>query len=195
MDLSTLLDDAYRAFDRENGKDPNSVTLNGVPRPKELVFAERLTGEVLALDPDASVPLRLAARCQHICRWEVPRDTQPPGRAGYLKWREGLKKHHAQKAGGILREVGCPGDIAGQVQSLNLKKNLGTDPDCQTLEDALCLVFLRHQFDDLIATTDDGKMVRIVQKTWAKMSGRGQMVALALDYSKAARDVLDRALA
>lgn len=148
----------------------------------------------MALQPDASEALQLASRCQHICRWEVPRSTQPMGRAGYLKWRAGLKKFHAEKSAGILRDVGYPEEVITRVQELNLKKNLKTDPDCQTIEDALCLVFLQYQFDALIADTDPEKMIRIVQKTWAKMSQQGHEAALKLDYSPEAQQVLKDSL-
>ena len=60
---------ALRRFDEENARDPNQE--NG--RPRELLYAERLTDWVLKLAPDASEALRLAARCQHICRWQSPR--------------------------------------------------------------------------------------------------------------------------
>ena len=194
MNYDPILNQALTRFDAANANDPNSIDINGTLRPKELVFAERLTEEVLALAPDASLPLLLAARCQHICRWEVPRSSQPTGRAGYLKWREGLKKFHAQKAGEILRELECPEDLITRVQELNQKKNLKTDPECQTLEDALCLVFLKYQFDDLIETTDEEKMVRIVQKTWAKMSEHGHATALRVNYSDKAQQILRQAL-
>ncbi len=190
-----LLQRAYSKFDAVNEQDPNQINVDGASRPKELVFAERLTEEVLSLDPDASLPLLLAARCQHICRWEVPRNSQPMGRVGYLKWREGLKHHHAAKAGEILEDIDCPDAIIERVKSLNLKKDLQTDPECQTLEDALCIVFLKYQFDDLIESTDEEKMIRIVQKTWEKMSKRGQQAALSLDYSMEAQQILDKALA
>ena len=136
----------------------------------------------------------LASRCQHICRWKVPRSTQPMGRTGYLKWRSGLKVFHAEKSAEILREVGYDDYTIERVQDLNQKKNLKSDPDCQTLEDALCLVFLEHQFDLLIENTEEGKMLRIVQKTWAKMSERGQKTAAQLDFSELAAGVLKRAL-
>src|SRR5438094_10274829 len=102
---------AIRRFDQENSRDPNLEIIEGVARPRELVYAQRLTDWVLKLCPDASEALRLAARCQHICRWTIGRDRFPPTRAGYLKWREELKRFHAEKAGGILREVGYPEQI------------------------------------------------------------------------------------
>ena len=48
----------------------------------------------------------------------------------------------------------------------------------------------RSEFDDLIENTEEEKMLRIVQKTWAKMSTRGQKAAAQLDFSELAADVL-----
>src|SRR5712672_2380359 len=129
---------AIRRFDAENSRDPNSETVNGAPQPRELVYAQWLTDWVLRLCPQASEELRLAARCQHLCRWEIPRSSYPMTRAGYLQWRNALKAFHAQKSGEILREVGYPDDTIVRVQNLNLKKNFPNDPDSRVLEDALC---------------------------------------------------------
>src|SRR5947207_2462083 len=103
---------ALRHFDEANSRDPNSE--NGQPR--ELLYAQRLEKWVLKLCPNASEALRLAARCQHICRWEIPRNSYPMTRAGYLKWRADLKKFHAQKAGEILREVGYDEKVVQRVK-------------------------------------------------------------------------------
>src|SRR5215467_10465812 len=102
---------AIRRFDEENGRDPNQISIDGISRPRELVYAQWLTDWVLKLCPNASEELRLAARSQHLCRWTVPRESYPMTRAGYLQWREGLKKFHAQRAGEILREVGYPAEV------------------------------------------------------------------------------------
>ena len=191
----TLLTTAFEHFDAANSEDPNVVVVNGVEHPKEKVFAQRLTRAVLSLNPEASEALQLASRCQHICRWKTPRSSEPMGRAGYLKWRAGLKKFHAETSATILREIGYDDETVARVQSLNQKQNLKTDPDCQTLEDALCLVFLEYQFDDLIETTEAEKMIRIVQKTWAKMSDQGHAAAQKCVYSNTATSLLEKALA
>jgi hypothetical protein len=68
---------ALRRFDEENARDPNLEAVAGIARPRELVYAQWLTGWVLKLCPHASEALRLAARCQHLCRWTVPRDSYP----------------------------------------------------------------------------------------------------------------------
>ena len=192
--MNERLTRAFTLFDEANAADSNKIPINGDERPKELVFAERLTAAVRELEPEASEPLILASRCQHIRRWEVPRSTQPMGRAGYLKWRAGLKKFHAEASGEILREIGYQEDVIETVQGLNQKKDLKTDPDCQTLEDALCIVFLQYQFDALINNTEHEKMISIVRKTWAKMSPNGHAKALTIEFSPAGKAVVEEAL-
>ncbi|EDY16575.1 conserved hypothetical protein [Chthoniobacter flavus Ellin428] len=116
-------------------------------------------------------------------------------RAGYLQWRAELKQFHAAKSAGILREVGYTEDLVERVQELNLKKNLAHDPECQVLEDALCLVTLQHQLTELIDKTEGEKMVSILQKTWKKMSPAAREQALALQFSEREKELLQRALA
>jgi Domain of unknown function (DUF4202) len=166
----------------------------GVAHPRELIYAQWLTEWVLKLCPDASEPLRLAARCQHLCRWQVPRNSYPMTRAGYLKWREGLKHFHAQKSGEILREVGYPEEVIARVQSLNLKKDSPNDAEGRVLEDALCLVFLEHQFGDLASKTTDEKMVNVLQKTWGKMTPAAHALALTTSYGPHGQALLEQAL-
>ncbi len=177
-------EEAIRRFDTANAADPNREVMDGVELPRELLYALRLTDWVLSLQPEASEALRLAARCQHLCRWENPRSNYSMDRAGYLRWRADLKKFHAMRSGAILREVGYGAELIARVQALNLKKELGKDPDCQVLEDALCLVFLQYQLADLAAKTDDEKVINALKKSWAKMSEQGRSEALKLNYGE-----------
>ncbi len=181
---------AVRRFDAENSRDPNLE--NG--RPRELLYAERLTSWVVKLCPAASVPLRLAARCQHICRWESPRENYPMTRAGYLQWRAELKKFHAVKSGAILREVGYDDDTIRRVQELNLKKNFPADRECCVLEDALCLVFLEFQFAPLAAKSDPDKMINALRKSWAKMTEAARTEALQLNFGEREKKLIACAL-
>jgi hypothetical protein len=185
---------AQRRFDEENARDPNSENVDGAPRPRELVYAEWLTGWVLKLCPGASEELRLAARCQHLCRWKIPRDSYPMTRPGYLKWREDLKHFHAERAGEILREAGYPDDTIARVQQLNLKKNFPNDPEGRVLEDALCLVFLEHQLADLAAKTADDKVITALQKSWKKMTPAAHVEALKLSFSPREKALIEQAL-
>jgi len=181
---------ALARFDAENARDPHQEE----GRPRELLYAERLTGWVKKLAPDASEALLLAARSQHICRWESPRENYPATRAGYLKWRADLKKFHAEKSGGILRELGYDEATIRQVQELNLKKNFPADPACRVLEDALCLVFLEFQFAPLAAKSDDDKMVNALRKSWEKMTEAARAEALKLSFGERESALIQRAL-
>jgi len=192
---SARFDAAIRRFDEENSRDPNIEIVNGSPQPRELVHARWLTDWVIKLCPNASESLRLTARCQHLCRWMIPRDSHPMTRAGYLQWREALKKFHAQKAGEILREVGYPEDTIRRVQELNLKKNFPNDEEGRILEDALCLVFLERQLKDLVSKTSDDKVINALQKSWKKMTPAAHAAALKLSFGSREKGLVDRALA
>jgi uncharacterized protein DUF4202 len=186
--------EALRRFDAENGRDPHLIVAEGVSYPQELLYARRVTGWVLRLNPEASEHLLLAARCQHICRWTIPRNSYEMTRVGYLHWRNDLKQFHADKSAEILREVGYDEGSIARVRELNLKKQLGRDPDCQILEDALCLVTLQYQLADLVAKTEPDKMVGILRKTWKKMSKGARDHALMLTYSETEKGLLEQAV-
>jgi Domain of unknown function (DUF4202) len=186
--------EAIRRFDTENAGDPNIEMIEGAPHPRELIYAKRLSEWVLKLCPTASEDLRLAARCQHICRWMIPRNAYPMDRAGYLRWRNELKAFHARKAGEILRQAGYPEETIVKVQDLNLKRNFPEDPDSRVLEDALCLVFLQYQFAELASRTADDKMINALQKSWRKMTPDGRAEALKLAFGPGEKALLERAL-
>jgi hypothetical protein len=184
---------ALGRFDEENSRDPHRQLKDGLERPRERVYAEWLSDWVLRLNPDASEALRLAARSAHLCRWAIARDSYPLTRAGYLRWRQDLKIYHARRAGEILREVGYPDVLVTRVQALVSKSGFPTDPESRVLEDALCLVFLEHQFGDLAKKSTDEKIINALQKSWKKMTPAAQEIALTLSYSLRERELLDRA--
>ncbi|MGB0412908.1 MAG: DUF4202 domain-containing protein [Coraliomargarita sp.] len=187
--------EAIAAFDALNAQDPNTVTdADGASQPKELHDALAMSAWLERLYPDASEAAHLAARCQHLCRWEVPRNSYPEGRAGYLKWRSDLKQVHADKSADVLSKVGYGAELIDAVVAINLKKGLKSNPDVQAIEDVLCLVFLDEQFEDYIDVWDEEKIVRILQKTWSKMSGVGHAAALQLPLSERALSLVKTAL-
>jgi hypothetical protein len=188
------LSEAIARFDAANTEDPNQEMIDGRERPKELVYAERMSAWLDRLAPDASDVVRLAVRAQHIRRWSIPRDSYPMDRAGYRKWRIDLGKFHAETAGEILRDVGHDEETVTRVQSLLRKERLKADPEVQLLEDVACLVFLSHYFADFRAKHDDARLVEIVRKTWRKMSTRGQAAARGLALPADLETILAMAL-
>jgi hypothetical protein len=186
---------AIKRFDALNAQDPNVETAGGVAQPKELLYAQRMTEWLDRLAPDASEPLRLAARCQHIQRWHIPRSSYPMDRAGYHRWRTDLGTFHAETAGRALREVGYDEATIARVRSLVRKERLKADPEMQTLEDVICLVFLQYYFAEFAEQHDEAKLIGILKRTWAKMSPRGHEAALALDLPIGKRLLIEKALA
>ncbi|MCF0055796.1 DUF4202 domain-containing protein [Dyadobacter sp. CY356] len=188
------LEQAFTLFDNYNKLSPERVTWNGEVFPSEYFYALKLYDWVNKLEPDAPEALLLASRSQHIGRWEIARKSYPDGRVGYLKWRSDLARFHAQKSSELLLEAGFDETVIDRVKQIILKQRIKADKDVQTMENALCLVFLEFQFDDLIQKLSEEKMIDILQKTWGKMSLPGQEAALAIQYSEEGSALLKKAL-
>jgi Domain of unknown function (DUF4202) len=186
---------AIRCFDAANAEDPQREAVDGVPHPKELLYAQRMTAWLDRFAPDASEALRLAARCQHIRRWMIPRSHYPMDRRGYLHWRAALAKFHADTAAEILHEVGYEEAIIRRVQSLLRKEGLKRDPEVQCLEDVICLVFLESYCADFASHHDAAKVLGILRKTWDKMSLRGRETARRLDLPQEMHRLIEAASA
>jgi hypothetical protein len=195
MTGTARLDEAFAAIDAANAEDPHEVELLGERGPKELVHSRRATEWVRRLDPDASEAQLLAARAHHFRRWTRPRDAYPDGRAGYLKWRKAAKDAHAAEVGALLTGVGYEPDVVERVGAIIRKEGLARDAEVQTHEDALCLVFLEAQFDDLADQLGDDHTVEVLQKTLRKMSPHGIELAAGLPLSEHGADLLARASA
>jgi len=191
----TPLEQAIEAIDAKNAKDPNLENAEGQMLPKELLYAKRMTAQLLTFQPDASQEVQIAARAQHICRWKSPREDYPMNRIGYLKWREDLKKMHANLTAEILQDLDFEKAVIDRVMFLIKKKRIKKDAESQLLEDVICLVFLQYYFEDFAAKHEEEKLIDIVQKTWAKMSEKGQAAALKLPLSKTTLALVGKALA
>ena len=185
---------AIASFDSSNAEDPNIEVIDGKLHPKELLYAQRMTERLHAFAPKASEALKLAARCQHIRRWEIPRSDFPPGRRGYKQWRNRLTRFHADTAAHILDEVGYDSNTIERVRALVSKKGLKKDPETQTLEDVICLVFLEHYFADFAKKHDEEKLIDILKKTGVKMSSKGRQAAMELNLSAVTRKLVEKAL-
>ncbi|ADY28574.1 MULTISPECIES: DUF4202 domain-containing protein [Cellulophaga] len=188
------LKQAFDLFDKANEQDPNKETYQGKTYAKEVLYAMRMTKKLNSFAPNASETLKLTARCQHICRWEIPRDSYEMNRTGYLKWRQDLKKYHAKKASEILTAVGYDQNTIEKVAFLLEKKQLKKNEETQTLEDVICLVFLEYYFEPFAKKYSEEKLIDILQKTWRKMSKEGQDAALKLPLSKSSLELVGKAL-
>jgi hypothetical protein len=185
---------AIALFDSYHREDPNTEIVDGKEFPAELLYAERMSECLARFAPDAGEAVKLAARCQHIGRWEIPRNQYPMDRKGYLRWRTDEKIHHARIADKILKECGYDDGTIEKVNTLLLKKELTTNSDTQLLEDVACLVFLQFYFEDFAARHEDEKIVEILRKTLRKMSQRAKGDAARIKLSQKNRLLLERAM-
>jgi hypothetical protein len=182
---------ALARIDAAHAEDPER---DAAGRPKELVYAERMSAWLEKLAPQASDALRLAVRCQHLRRWAIARSDYPEGKIGYLRWRKEESLAHAALAGEILGQAGYDADVK-HVQSLIKKERIKHDPEAQLLEDVACLVFLEYEFAEFAAKHEEAKLIDILRKTWGKMSPLGQREALGLQLPAPLRAIVEKALA
>ena len=194
---SQPFDAVIRAIDAANADDPRVTVVAGAARPYEVVYAERMTERLAAMYPEASENLRVAARAQHIRRWDIPRSSYPEGRNGYNDWRKACREHHGKTISTIMATHGYDQDAIDRVVMLIKKEQLKKDRESQALENVVDVVFVEHYIDEFLAkysSYDEEKVLDIVGKTLRKMSPKGHQAALALDLPAAKRDLILKAV-
>jgi hypothetical protein len=187
------LQQAFLAFDAYNAKDPNQEQHAGKDVPKELLYAQRMSAWLDRYSPNAAEHVQLAARCQHIGRWEIPRKDYPMDRKGYLQWRNQLKFHHADIAEKILNECGYGQDTIESVKFLLLKKELQRNPETQLLEDVICLVFIEFYLEAFVQQHEEAKVIDILKKTLKKMTPRAIATAVEIPVSARVKELIGKA--
>jgi hypothetical protein len=173
---------AIAAFDQANMEDPNREMADGKEYPKELLYAQRMSEMLERYAPEASEAVKLAVRAQHIQRWKTPRSNYPMDKQGYLQWRTGLYKFHADTAGDLMKQAGYDEEMVARVKKIVGKKGLKVNPETQMMEDVVDLVFLEHYLTGFAAQHpeyDEAKWIPIIRKTWEKMSKRAHEFALS----------------
>lgn len=173
-------DRAISAFDAVHREDPKQLIWRDAEIPRASLYHERLVHWVEYLNPRAAEPLRLAAHCQHLRRWVIPRTDYPEGLAGYRSWRSKLMNFHVQEAETILREAGYDDATISRVQDFLIKRNLKQDAEVQLFEDAICLVFFEMELAEFAGKHEKDRLIRILRKVRGKMSPDGWEVAQQL---------------
>lgn len=186
---------ALKLIDEAHSKDPKKIEIDGKEKPYELHYSQKMSNFLEKRNPSAPDTLRLAIRAQHFRRWEIPRDSYAMNKVGYHAWRTFLKKRQADMASQICLDCGYSEDDATRVAHLIRKEDLKKDEETQTLEDVACLVFLDDQFEEFEKQHDEEKVVKILQKTWGKMSEKGHELALSLPMTDRCKDIVSKAIA
>jgi hypothetical protein len=94
----------------------------------------------------------------------------------------------------VLRGVGYGDHVIERVGVIIRKEGRATDPAVQVHEDALCLVFLESQFDELSDQLGDEHMVEVLVKTLRKMSDAGIAAASTIPLSDRSARLLSSAV-
>jgi hypothetical protein len=196
----TRLECALAGIDKANRADPNTDLLSGEALPREYIYSLHMTRWLHVLEPEPSEAVQIACRAQHIERWTMPRSEYPEGRKAYYEWRQACGRMHGRRAAEIMAGCGYPQAECGHVEMVVTKRELRKDADTQLLEDVACLVFLEKyfaQFYEDKADYDREKWLRIVRRTWKKMSPRaqGQAQVLADALPGHLQELLQEALA
>ena len=191
---------AQKAKDEANEADPNQEQVDGESLPKEYAYSLHMTRWLFELESQPSPRMQVACRAQHIERWTMPRSEYAEGRKAYYQWRQACGRMHGRRAAEIMAECGFPADECERVETILTKRELRQDDDTQLLEDVACMVFLERYFADFYEKRvdyDREKWLRIVRRTWGKMSHRGHEAALKLAEGMPAHllDLLQEALA
>jgi hypothetical protein len=186
----SLADRVIAAVDGVNADDPTTIVVDGEPRPKELVHAERMTYWLHRLCDEPTDAQRIAARAHHLRRWVSPRGDYPDGRAGYLRWRAAAKQRHVADITALLGFEGADAALIGDVARIVAKQGRETHADVQAHEDALCLTFCELQLDEMLHRLGHDHTVSVVRKTAAKMSPAGLALIGSVAMSDDARAVV-----
>jgi hypothetical protein len=131
------------------------------------------------LSPSPSTALRLSAHCQHLRRFAYPRQAFAAGRDGYLAWRTDAARQSANESAAIMRQCDIDEVLVEQVVAILTKQDRRHRADVQTMEDALCLSFLRIDALAFAAKHEQPEVLKILRRTWLKMSQAGHALALA----------------
>jgi hypothetical protein len=161
---------------------------------KEVLYSRRMTEMLNEFVTSPSVSLQVASRGQHIQRWAIPRSDYSMNKKGYMKWRTVLKTYHAELLSDLLEGEGAEQSVVDQVRLLISKRKLKTDLESKTLEDVICLVFLKYYFAGFAKKHDEEKIIDIVRKTWAKMTEDGHTAALKLPFGDVELSLVKKAL-
>jgi tRNAThr (cytosine32-N3)-methyltransferase len=186
---------ARELIDAAHAADPMH-TASG--KPAELVYAENMERWVVRVAPEAGPVLQLAARCQHLERWSVPRASFPLDKPGYHAWRKSLYQIQANRARELLFQAGVPATEADEAATWVSKTGLKTNAGTQALEDAACLVFLENEISDFATSHPDytsEKYIDIIRKTWRKMSPPARNLALGITFPPAIGELVQAAIA
>lgn len=167
------------------------------PKNEALTYSNQCFEWLQKLNPSYSEAQEFGARCQHFKRWDIPRSNYPMDKKGYYQWRIYLYQYQAEETAKVLAEAGYKSEFIDEVKDMIAKKDIKKSANSQLIEDVACLVFLQHHIAPFAATKDysDEKWIKIITRTWGKMSEKAHKFALEITYPEAILSLIKKAIA
>ena len=181
---------AVELINSVHNQDPNSETIDGVDIKAELLYSQRMLAILQKVQPNASLELQLAAQCQHISRWSIPRTTFSMDKKGYYQWRAAIMEHQLSVTSSVLKQAEINEQSIEIVVDTLKNKADKTNINASIIEDTACLTFIKWYLVPFAGQFDPEKAKVILQKTVGKMSERGLKLIPELQLSVEVHKVL-----
>lgn len=181
---------AIELIDKVHNQDPTSETIDGLEIKAELLYSNRMLAVLEKVAPDASLELKLAAKCQHISRWSIPRATFSMDKKGYYQWRASIMEHQLSVTTSVLKQTEINNQSIEIIIDALKNKADKTNTNASIIEDTACLTFIKWYLVPFAGQFDPEKAKVILQKTAGKMSERGLALIPELDLSEEVHKVL-----
>jgi hypothetical protein len=178
--VTSRLAEALAAIDDANADDPNIIVIAAHHAPLAQAHGQLACGWVSRLHTDPPDEWLLAARAHHLRRWEVPRNSYPPGKLGYQRWKKDQRRRHAADVADILQRAGYNADSIERTQAIIRRDNITTDEGSQAVEDAACLAFFETQLAHVASTLQPDHVADVLRKTLRKMTEQARTAARGL---------------
>ena len=181
---------AVELINSVHNQDPNSETIDGVDIKAELLYSQRMLSILQKVQPNASLELQMAAQCQHISRWSIPRTTFSMDKKGYYQWRAAIMEHQLSVTSSVLKQAEINQQSIEIVVDTLKNKADKTNINASIIEDTACLTFIKWYLVPFAGQFDPEKAKVILQKTANKMSERGLKLIPELQLSVEVHKVL-----
>ena len=181
---------AVELINSVHNQDPNSETIDGVDIKAELLYSQRMLSILQKVQPNASLELQMAAQCQHISRWSIPRTTFSMDKKGYYQWRAAIMEHQLSVTSSVLKQAEINEQSIEIVVDTLKNKADKTNINASIIEDTACLTFIKWYLVPFAGQFDPEKAKVILQKTANKMSERGLKLIPELQLSVEVHKVL-----
>ena len=142
------------------------------------------------VQPNASLELQMAAQCQRISRWSIPRTTFSMDKKGYYQWRAAIMEHQLSVTSSVLKQAEINQQSIEIVVDTLKNKADKTNINASIIEDTACLTFIKWYLVPFAGQFDPEKAKVILQKTANKMSERGLKLIPELQLSVEVHKVL-----